>query len=73
MAVHFPHGNTKHNKDRGYVRTCPSVLRKAEKRSMTEQPSKIYKSESHNLFLLHTCLSCNLVIQNKWKTYDSSN
>ena len=45
MAVQFPHGNTKHNKDRGYVQTCPSVLRKAEKRSMTEQPSKIYKSE----------------------------
>ena len=30
MAVHIPHGNTKHNKDCGYVLTCPSALRKKE-------------------------------------------
>ena len=57
MAVHIPHGNTKHNKDCGYVLTCLSVLRKAEKRSMTEKPSKIYKSEiTQPVFIPYLCI-----------------
>ena len=58
MAVHIPHGNTKHNNDCGYVLTCPSVLRKAEKRSMTEKPYKIYKSEITQPVFIPYLLMC---------------
>ena len=79
MAVHFPHGNTKHNKDHGYVWTSPSVLRKAEKRSMTEQPPKIYKSEitqpvsTPYLSIMQPCNSKqveNIYDSSNWKNRD---
>ena len=48
-AVDFPHGNQKQNKERGYTRTCPSVLRKLEDDCLTGTTSKIYKSAITNI------------------------
>ena len=43
-AVDFPHGNEKHNKERGYTRTCPSILRKLEVGCSKSTPAAIYRS-----------------------------
>ena len=48
-AVDFPHGNQKQNKERGYTRTCPSVLRKLEDDCLMGTTSKIYKSAITNI------------------------
>jgi hypothetical protein len=45
LAVDFPHGKAKHNPERSYVRTCPSVIRRCENKCITEPPAKVYKSE----------------------------
>ena len=45
-------------------------LKRLKKEVWPNNHLKFITQKSHNLFLLHTCLSCNLVIQNKWKTYD---
>ena len=46
-AEEFSHGNCK--KERSYVRTCPSVLRKLDERCMGNTTAKVYKSEIINV------------------------
>ncbi len=43
--MEFSHGNTKHNMERRFVRTCPSVLKDLESKCTTSSTSKVYKSE----------------------------
>ena len=46
-AEEFTHGNCK--KERSYVRTCPSVVRKLDERCMGNTTAKVYKSEIINV------------------------
>ena len=48
-------------------------LERLKKKVWLKHHLTFISQKSHSLFLLLTCLSCNLKIQNKWKTLDSKN